>query len=296
MQSIRPGETRSLMYGLLGVIGFSLTLPATRLALASLDPIFVGLGRALVAAAIAAVALRVMHAPRPRGRQWLRLGGVALGVVIGFPLFSSWALVRVPASHAAVVIAVLPLVTALFGAWLAGERPSGLFWVSTLIASAVISVFSLASSGGGFALADLALLAAVIAAGFGYAEGARLARELGAWQTISWALLFSVPWLIIPVIDTFPADLAAIGWSSVVGFAYVSIVSMFLAFIAWYKALALGGIARVGQIQLLQPFFTLAAAALFVNETVTGMQMWVAIIVLLCVFIGRRARVAVANL
>ena len=283
-----------MLFGLLGVIGFSLTLPATRFALLGLDPTFVGLGRALVAAAIAAVALWVMRAPRPVGRQWLRLGAVALGVVVGFPLFSSWALARVPASHAAVVIAVLPLVTALFGAWLAAERPSGLFWVSTIVASMVISVFSLVSNGGGFDPADLALFAAVVAAGFGYAEGARLARELGAWQTISWALLVSVPWLIVPVIDTFPEHLSDVGWSSVAGFAYVSVVSMFLAFIAWYKALALGGIGRVGQIQLLQPFFTLAAAAAFLNEHVSGAQMVVAIVVLGCVFVGRRARVAVA--
>ena len=288
-------DMQSLAYGLLGVIGFSLTLPATHLALVSLDPTFVGLGRALVAAAIAAVALWVMRAPRPVGWQWLRLAAVALGVVVGFPLFSSWALVRVPTSHAAVVIAVLPLVTALFGAWLAAERPSGLFWLATIIASTVITVFSLASSGGAFEPADMALFAAVIAAGFGYAEGARLARELGAWQTISWALLVSVPWLIVPVIDTFPEHLAAVPWSSVAGFAYVSVVSMFLAFIAWYKALAMGGIARVGQIQLLQPFFTLAAAALLMNESVSGGQIGVAMVVLVCVFFGRRARIAVAT-
>lgn len=291
----KRSDMQSLGYGLLGVIGFSLTLPATRLALVSLDPTFVGLGRALVAAAIAAVALWVVRAPRPAGRQWLRLAAVALGVVVGFPLFSSWALARVHTSHAAVVIAVLPLVTALFGAWLAAERPSGLFWVATIIASAVITVFSLGSSGGTFERADVALLAAVIAAGFGYAEGARLARELGAWQTISWALLISVPIIIVPVFDTFPAQLAAVQWSSVAGFAYVSVVSMFLAFIAWYKALAMGGIARIGQIQLLQPFFTLAVAGLFLNEPVSGAQLGVAMIVLLCVYFGRRARVTVAT-
>lgn len=291
----KSAELQSLAYGLLGVIGFSLTLPATRLAVQSLDPIFVGLGRALVAAVIAAVALWVMRAPRPVGRQWLRLGAVALGVVVGFPLFSSWALVRVPASHAAVVIGLLPLATALFGAWLAAERPSRLFWAATVIASLAITLFSFESSSGALEYADLALVAAVIAAGFGYAEGARLARELGAWQTISWALLIAVPGLIVPVLGTFPGDLAAVSWGSVAGFAYVSVVSMFLAFIAWYKALALGGIARVGQLQLLQPFFTLAAAAALMHEAVTGAQIAVALLVLICVFIGRWAGVVVAG-
>ena len=293
--TIKSTDLQSLAYGLLGVLGFSLTLPATRLALESLDPTFVGLGRALVAAVIAAIALWVMRAPRPVGRQWLRLGAVSLGIVVGFPLFSSWALVRVPASHAAVVIGLLPLATALFGAGLAAERPSGLFWASSVIASLVITLFSLGSSGGTFERADLALFAAVIAAGFGYAEGARLARELGAWQTISWALLIAVPGLMVPVIDTFPGDLAAVSWGSIAGFAYVSVVSMFLAFIAWYKALALGGIARVGQLQLLQPFFTLAVAAVLMHEAVSGVQMAVALGVLVCVFVGRRAGVAVAG-
>ncbi len=292
----KHNDRKSLVYGLLGVIGFSLTLPATRFAVASLDPMFVGLGRALVAAVLAAIALWVMRAPRPVGRQWLRLGAVALGVVVGFPLFSSWALVRVPASHAAVVIGVIPLVTALFGAWLDHERPHRLFWLSAVVGSMAIALFSLAASDGDFTVADIALFVAVLAAGFGYAEGARLARELGAWQTISWALLVSVPWLIVPVIDTFPEHLAAVSWSSVAGFAYVSVVSMFLAFIAWYQGLAMGGIARVGQIQLLQPFFTLAIAAALLHEQVSGAQMSVAMIVLVCVFVGRRARVVTAAL
>lgn len=277
------------MFGMLGVIGFSLTLPATRLAVFDLDPTFVGLGRALVAAALAAITLWIARAPKPVGRQWLRLAAVSLGVVIGFPLFTSWALTIVPASHGAVVVGLLPLSTALFGAWLAAERPTPVFWGSTVAGSMAIAVFSLWSGGGEFHPADIALLAGVVAAGFGYAEGARLSRELGAWQTISWALVLSVPVLIFPVLQSFPPNASAVGWMSYLGFAYVSVVSMFLGFFAWYKGLAMGGIARVGQLQLLQPFLTLAAAGVLLHENISRLQVAVAVVVLICIIVGRRS-------
>jgi len=274
---------------MLGVLGFSLTLPATRLAVVDLDPTFVGLGRAIVAAGLAAIALWVAKAPKPVGRQWLRLGATAMGVVVGFPLLSTWAMKSVPASHGAVIVGLLPLSTALFGVWLASERLRLRFWVSTFIGSAAIAVFSFSSGGGSFQTADFLLLGAVVAAGFGYAEGARLSRELGAWQTISWALLLCVPVLILPVLMTAPKSISAVGWTSLLGFAYVSVVSMYLAFFAWYKGLAMGGIARVGQLQLLQPFLTLVGAAIILNEVIHLSQVIVAIAVLICVIVGRRS-------
>lgn len=288
-------NTQSLIYGMLGVLGFSLTFPATRMAITDLDATFVGLGRALIAAVPAALALWFVHSTRPCGYQWLRLCGVTFGVVIGFPLFSSWALTQVPASHGAVVSGVLPLVTALFGAWLAKERPSMTFWISMLGGSAAIVAFSLWTGGGHGRPADLALLLAVLSAGFGYAEGARLSRELGAWQTICWALLLSVPVLAYPVWLKMPQDWSAIHMSSLVGFAYVSAVSMFLAFIAWYKGLALGGIARIGQLQLLQPFLTLGFAGLLLGEKIAVAQVLVALIVFGCVALGRKARIVQAQ-
>lgn len=132
---------QSTIFGTLGVLGFSLTLPATRLAVAELDPTFVGLGRAIIAAVIAGIALATARAPRPVGMQWPRLGGTAIGVVVGFPLLSTWAMATVPAAHGAVVVGLLPLSTALFGAWLAGERPRPLFWASTIVGSTTIAFF-----------------------------------------------------------------------------------------------------------------------------------------------------------
>lgn len=282
-------HSQSIIFGLFGVVGFSLTLPATRLAVTELDPTFVGLGRAIIAAAIAGIALFLARAQRPVGIQWLRLCGTAIGVVIGFPLLSTWAMTTVPAAHGAVVVGLLPLSTALFGAWLAGERPRPLFWASTIVGSATIAFFSLSSGGGTFHTGDFLLLGAVIAAGFGYAEGARLSRELGAWQTISWALVISALVLLIPALETMPHSFASIGWQSLCGFAYVSVISMFLAFVVWYKGLALGGIARIGQLQLLQPFLTILAAAILLREHVSWVEVLAALIVIACVIVGRGA-------
>lgn len=280
---------QSTIFGALGVLGFSLTLPATRLAVIELDPTFVGLGRAIVAALLAGIALVMAHAPRPVGMQWLRLGGTAIGVVIGFPLLSAWAMTTVPAAHGAVVVGLLPLSTALFGAWLAGERPRPIFWASTIAGSVTIAFFSLSAGGGSFHTGDFLLLGAVISAGFGYAEGARLSRELGAWQTISWALVISAPILIFPALATMPHNIASVGWQSLCGFAYVSVVSMYLGFVVWYKGLALGGIARIGQLQLLQPFLTILAATMLLQEPTSWREVLAALIVITCVLIGRRA-------
>ncbi|WP_027158625.1 DMT family transporter [Methylobacter luteus] len=284
-----PANRQSLALGLLGVFCFSLTLPATRLAVIDLDPAFVGLGRAVVAGSLAALALWSAKAPIPAGKQWLRLGTTALGVVIGFPLLSALAMKSVPAAHGAIIVGLIPLFTALFGAWLARERPGLIYWLSTLVGSAAIIAFSFEAGAGTFQTADLLLLGSVIAAGFGYAEGARLSKEIGAWQTISWALLLSAPVLLPPVVMLAPANMLAVSWASLLGFAYVSIVSMYLAFFAWYKGLSMGGIARVGQLQLLQPFLTLAGAAIILGESIEASQIIAAVIVLCCVAAGRKS-------
>jgi len=283
------GHWQSTMFGMLGVLGFSLTLPATKIAIKDFEPSFVGLGRAIIAAFIAGLVLLISRSPKPVGLQWLRLIAIALGIVIGFPLLTSLAMKTVPAAHGAVVIGLLPLSTALFGALLAGERPRPLFWVSTFIGSLTIVLFSLESGSGTFQFADVLLFGAVLSAGFGYAEGARLSKTLGSWQTISWALVISAPLLVFPVYQVFPDNLSSIHWQSFLGFTYVSVVSMFLAFIFWYKGLSLGGIAKIGQLQLLQPFLTIFAASLILNELITTKEIIAALIVISCVIIGRKA-------
>jgi len=290
-QPHRDTVRQGLAYGFAGMAAFSLTLPATRIAVAELDPTVVGLGRAIVAATLAGLALAATRQRLPDRATVKRLAIVALGVVVGFPWLSAWAMQSVPSVHGAVVIGLLPLSTAVFGALWAGERPSALFWAATIAGSAAVVGYALAAGGGSLHLADLALLGAVVAAGIGYAEGARLARTLGGWQVISWALVVAAPVLAIPVGLAIRTNGLAAGAAAWTGFAWVSLVSMYLGFFLWYRGLVLGGIARVGQLQLLQPFLTIAASAVLLGEAVSPAALVAAIVVVACVAIGRRARI-----
>lgn len=284
-------ENLGYLLGLLAVVAFAVTLPATRVAVRALDPVFVGLGRAVGAAVLAGAFLLLTRQRLPSREQLKSLAVVAGGVVVGFPLLSAWAMRHVDASHGGVVLGILPLATAATAALFSGERPSARFWVCAFIGSALVAGYSLTQSRGVLALADVALVGAVISAAIGYAEGARLSRTLGGLQVISWALVLSAPVLIVPVLLAAPAtlDLPAQSWA---GFVYVMVISQFLAFIPWYRGLALGGIARVGQTQLLQPFLTILAAALLLGEPGDSVTWMVAALVVAVVAIGRTAPVA----
>jgi drug/metabolite transporter (DMT)-like permease len=281
-------ETKGMWLGVIGVAIFSLTLPFTRIAVAELNPVLVALGRAVVAAAGSAVLLWRAGAARPTAPQLKALAIIALGVVVGFPVLSSIAMRHVPASHGAVVLGILPLATALFGALRFGERPSGGFWVAAVIGSGIVVAFALWQGGGALHVADLALFGAVIAAAMGYAEGARLSQTMGGQQVISWALVLSMPILLpvtIALVWQYGVSASPQAW---LAFAYVSLFSMFIGFFFWYKGLALGGIARVGQVQLLQPFMTLVGAALILGESLDARNLLFAVAVIVVVAIGRR--------
>ncbi|MEG4110033.1 DMT family transporter [Microcoleus sp. S13_C5] len=284
-------ETIGLIYGFLGVVGFSLTLPATRAAVIDLDPLFVGLGRGLVAAILAAFTLRITHQPIPSKQQLGSLLVVGLGVVLGFPVLSAWAMQQVPAAHGAVVLGVLPLATAIAGFLRAGDRPDFRFWIASIVGSTTVVVFGIISGAGQLHPADLALFGAVIAAALGYAEGGRLALSLGGWQVICWALVIVAPFEVLPTIFVvLKQGLTAspIAW---LGFAYVSVVSQFIAFFAWYHGMAIGGVARIGQIQLLQPFLTLLASAILLSETLEPIALVTACLVVASVAVGKKASI-----
>lgn len=288
-----PG-TRGLWLGLVGVIAFSITLPATRVAVAAIDPVVVGIGRACVAAILAGAILALTRQPFPRIASIPRFLGVSVGVVFGFPGLTAWAMRHVPSAHGAVVVGILPLATALAGALLARERPSVQFWLWGLTGSAIVVGFALAEGGGSWHPADWALLGAVVAAAYGYAEGARLTREYGGWQVISWTLVFASPIALVAVVPRLDMSLLEAPLPAWLGFAYVALVSQYLGFFAWYQGLADGGIARVGQLQLLQPFLTLVAAALLIGESITALTAGAAALVVVAVALGRRAPVRVA--
>lgn len=285
--------TGGLLLGALGVVVFSFSLPATRLAVAGMDPWFVAFGRA-AAAGLLAVAYLVGTGSRwPAGRQLRRLVIVAIGVVVGFPLLTSIALTEETASHGAIVIAALPAVTAVFAVIRGGERPSGRFWLAAGASFAAVLAFVAVSGGfgGGLAWPDLWLLGAVVLCGFGYAEGGRVARELGGARTICWALVLSLP-VTVPmaayVLARGGVDHATL--TSWLAFGYVAIGSMFFGFFLWYAGLARGGVARIGQVQALQPVLTLIWSALFLRETVGPLALVVGVVVLACVFLTQRAR------
>jgi len=275
-------------YGFLGVLVFSLTLPMTRLAVAELQPLLIGLGRALVAAVPAIAVLWLTRARRPNRQEWPGVILAALGIVVGWPLASSFAMQTVPSSHGAVFNGLLPLSTAAFAALRSGERPSRAFWAWALVGAALVTAYALRQGHGTLSLGDLWLLVAVVLGGMGYAEGARASRTLGGGRTICWALAISAPVVAAPV----GWMAAQASWPSapvVLACAYLAFGSMFLGFFAWYRGLAVGGIARVGQVQLLQPFLTVVAAALLFDESVETATFFFAAAVIVVIAGGRRA-------
>lgn len=276
------------LYGFLGVLIFSLTLPATRIAVAELDSAFVGLGRAVIAAGLAVILLTVTRQPIPPKKLLPKFIVVAVGVVIGFPLLTAIAMKNAPASYGAVIVGLLPLATALFGVWRGGERVSNSFWIFAFIGSGLVICFALVSGTKAIAATDLALFGAVAVGGIGYAEGAILARTFGAWQVICWSLVLSCPILLPFVINSSPTSFSSILIAAWLGLFYVSIFSMFLGFFAWYRGLSEGGIAKVSQIQLVQPFLTIVASGILLNEPLSILTFGFAIAVIVCVALSKQ--------
>jgi drug/metabolite transporter (DMT)-like permease len=281
--TLRGVASGAAVWGGLGVLGFSFSLPATRLAVADLDPVVVGLGRALVAAVLAAALLAVRREAAPARADIPRLAVVGVGVVIGFPVFSSLALRDLSSAHASVIVGLLPAATAAFAVVRAGERPGRGFWAAAGAGLIAVLAFAATQGAAGLATADLYVLAAVALCALGYAEGGALSRRYGGWQVICWALVLTAP-AIAPFVALAIADSGlAAGADAWLGFAYVALFSMFLAFFAWYRGLAQGGVARIGQIQLAQPVLTLVWAALLLGEQVSAATVVAALAVLACV-------------
>ncbi|MGA7071852.1 DMT family transporter [Bradyrhizobium sp.] len=285
-------EVRGMLWGLLGVVAFSLTLPATRAAAPSLGIGFVSLGRTIGAGILAVIILWWTRQPLPRRSDLVSIVITSLGVVIGFPFLTTLAMAHAAASHGAIVVGLLPLSTAVAGVWLARERPSLGFWLTSLIATAILLTFVLQESDGHLGVADAALMGAVVCAALGYAAGGQLAARLGSWQVICWALAIALPGLVVVALvvgirPQLPAPPSA--W---IGFAYVTLVSQLAGFLAWYRGLAMGGIARVSQTQLLQVFFTLIASAALLGEAADARLIGYAAAVAVVVALGTRLRIA----
>ena len=274
--------------GLVGVIIFSGSLPATRVAVGDFSPLFLTSARAVIAALLGAAFLVVLRQVRPARRDLGSLAVVALGVVVGFPLLTALALQHITAVRSIVFIGLLPLATAIFGVLRGGERPKPVFWLFSGLGAGTVAGFAFLNSGTGAFSGDLLMLAAILLCGLGYAEGATLSRKLGGWQVISWALLLALPMMAGVALITVPGSWGGISGPAWLGLAYVSIFSMLVGFIFWYRGLALGGIAGVGQLQLLQPFFGLALASLLLHEPVAWTMIAATGLVVLCVAGAKR--------
>ncbi|MGE8190375.1 DMT family transporter [Pseudomonas sp. NPDC086278] len=281
-------NTRGLINGFIGVLIFSGSLPATRIAVHEFDPVFLTVARAAIAGVLALCLLWLFKEKRPTRNQLLPLAIVALGVVVGFPLLTALALQYVTSAHSIVFVGLLPLSTAAFGVLRGGERPRPAFWFFSVLGSLLVVGFAVSQGLTASPLGDLLMLSAILACGLGYAEGAKLSRTLGGWQVICWALVLALPIMAALAGWRAPASFAGISTSAWLSLAYVALFSMLIGFVFWYRGLAQGGIAAVGQLQLLQPFFGLALAATLLHEQVSIGMLGVTVAVIFCVVGARK--------
>jgi drug/metabolite transporter (DMT)-like permease len=294
LNSSTSNRKLGLLLGLIGVIIFGGTLPATRIAVAVFDPWFVTFGRAAVASVAALIMLIVLKRPVPwRHGYMLLVAGIF--VVVGFPGFMALAMLTLPAAHGGVVLGILPLATAIFAALIGGERPSIMFWFWGFVGTLLVAIFALREGGvdGGIGLVigDIWLLLAALCASCGYVILAKISHHMAGWEAISWALIVTIPISLAGSILTWNDAFLEASSFEFWAFLYLAMFSMFLGFFAWNTGLRLGGISRVGQLQLLQTFVTLAIAAVLLGEEISLETMMFALAVLVVIVLGQKARV-----
>ncbi|MDR0196095.1 MAG: DMT family transporter [Myroides sp.] len=279
----QSSSTSGWINGFIGVLLFSGSMPATKVAVLELDPIFVTTARAAIAGILALICLLTFKEKRPTKAQLMPLAIVAVGGVIGFPLLSALALQHITSAHSLVYLGILPMSTAVFAVLRGGEKPKSIFWLFSILGSLIVIGFAVLQGGTSSPVGNVLMLIAILLCGLSYAEGAKLSKSLGGWQVISWAVVLSLPVSLPMMFLTAPSHPELISTNAWVGVAYLGVFSMFIGFVFWYKGLAQGGIASVGQLQLLQPFFGLALAASLLNEHVSSNMILVTLGVILCV-------------
>ena len=283
-------EHLGLLLGFVGVVIFGGTLPATRIAVSAIDPLAMTALRTAIAGLCSLALLIVLRRPLPPRRLWLQLAIATLCVSFLFPFLMALAMQTVDASHGGVVLGILPIATALVAVAITHERPKPLFWIASVAGAVLVIAFAMRQGGGTLSAGDLLLFASIVASATGYAFSGRLTAEMPGWEVISWALVMALPISIPVALLTMPADLAQIGLKPWLALLYVALFSQWIAFFAWNAGLAMGGIARVSQVQLLQPFITFALAAFFNDETITLQILLFAAAVVATVAISTRTR------
>ncbi|MGU9544951.1 DMT family transporter [Bacillus cereus] len=278
---------KGMLLGCIGVICFSLTLPATRTAVPYFGEAIVGLGRVVIAAIIVGIIFIKNQEKIPNKDQMKSLWIVAIGAVLAFPLLSTYAMKSLPVSHGAIEVALLPLATAGFATWRGREQLSKRYWIASIISTITVLLYAVYLGLGQLQMGDIALIAAVLILGLSYAEGGKLSKDLGSWKVIAWANLIGAPFFIIPVGLSISSDMLQAPIEAWISLFYLAIISQFLAYIAWYGGMSLGGIAKVGQLQYLQPFLMIIFSVLFLGESITWLTIVLAFIVVICVIVGK---------
>jgi drug/metabolite transporter (DMT)-like permease len=298
-------ENLGMLLGLVGVLMFSLTLPMTRLAVRQIDPIWLALGRCAVATTLAGMTLIWFKVPFPKRPLWPKIFWTIVGVIFGFPIFSSISMRYTDVSHGAIIVGLLPLTTAAVATLSSSEKPSPKFWLTAVAGSVLVAGFALFQSEGAIQTGDIAMLGAVLTGAIGYALGGKLAQAVGGWQAISWSLVCSAPLVILAMlgfawyrgglVESITVN-STVNWRDIslqnwACFAYVAIFSQLVGFFFWYGGMAVGGVSRVSQVQLLQLFFTLGFAAL-VNQEAVSVGTWiVGLLVVMVIIINKKATV-----
>jgi drug/metabolite transporter (DMT)-like permease len=281
-------ETKGMLIGFIGILIFSLTLPVTKIAVLSFDPYFIAFGRATLAAVVALAYLIYKKEPMPTRADFTKFVLIALGVVFGFPIFTTVAMAEGSSSHGAVILGMMPLATTVIGVIRFKERPSLGFWLVSLLGAALVVIYALLKSSGSFTYVDVLLVLGGICACVGYVEGGELSRKMNPRSVISWTLVISLPINLVVSYVTFDPqyiNAGPIAWTS---FIYLSLFSMYIGFFFWYEGLAIGGIARVSQVQLTQPFCTLIAASVLLGDSLTIMNLVFAFLVIATVILGKK--------
>jgi len=281
-------ETKGTLIGFVGILIFSLTLPVTKIAILSFDPYFIAFGRATLAGALALAYLVILKEPMLAKADIGKLVVIALGVVFGFPILTTVAMAYGSSSHGAVILGMMPLASTVIGAIRFGERPSIGFWMVSILGAALVVTYALLKSSGSFTLVDVLLVLGGICACIGYVEGGELSRKMNPRAVISWALVISLPANIVFSYLTFDSAYLNVGTFAWSIFVYLSLFPMFLGFFFWYEGLAIGGIARVSQVQLIQPFCTLIVASILLGDSLTWTNVVFAVLVVSTVILGKR--------
>ena len=287
-------ETKGMLIGFVGISIFSLTLPFTQMAVNEMSPFFVAFARASIAGICALILLIFTKSKFPNKIQIRRLIIIVIGVIYGFPIFTSIAMKTLPSSHSGIVLGILPLAMSLFAAIKYKEKPSSSFWMISIFGTFIVISYTFIDNNGSLMIEDLWLLFAILFAAIGYSEGGTLAKEMGSIGVISWALVISLPINLFASYLFYETHYSSISFQAIISLTYVGLFSMFIGFFFWYKGIAIGGISRVGQVQLIQPFLTIVGAYFLTNEKITTLNILFAFMVLIVIIIGRKTKIQVS--